>query len=456
MTRPTLFVATTANLKNYYEQLIANLDNIDGAIVDRAIEGLPYDLPQLKVDNLLNATLNLGVAARRRFQGKVIAVTGSTGKATTCDMLSFILGREHKVTRTPPNQDAGALVPWSFAQVKQNDAYAVIEMSAEAFNRPFEAVSAEIKPHVAIVTSLATDNVNIARLKSRIFNGMSAKGYAVLNRDMPHYELFEQKAKSLNLKIITFGTHDDATVRENDGKISIGDKTYELPALAPAEKISAALAVVATSLVVGIPVEKTLEDLQAFTLKESLPSPIVKPDTSNIKALLPVGIAPEQNGVMPVKQLKKIGDGGHLYIDTARAWLAMVRAAAQDNISLTLNNRVDAYRNIGTQIKIFKERFEPVESQDALPADAVTVKYDGKVWTLKPTATYVEVPGESAHGYGLAVDIQNAESEEVKAWLDKNAAQFGFFKEYDSKRHYFLYVKSREEIPARVLEIEKS
>ena len=53
------------------------------------------------------------------------------------------------------------------------------------------------------------------------------------------------------------------------------------------------------------------------------------------------------------------------------------------------------------------------------------------------------------------MDISNAELEAVKIWLDKNAAQFGFFKEYDSKRHYFIYVKAREGIPARVLEIEK-
>ena len=459
--RPTLFVATTANSQDYYEQLLANVENFDGAIVDKAIEGLPYDFPQLKVDNLLNATLNLGVAARRRFQGKVIAVTGSAGKTTTCDMLSFILGREHKVTQTPPNQNNGALVQWSFAHVKQNDAYAVIEMSAEAFDRPFEAVSAEIKPHVAIVTSLATDKANIAKLKSRIFNGMSANGYAILNRDMAQYEIFEQKAKSLNLNIITFGTHPDAAIRisalKSGEKVFIDDKTYELLALIPSEKIYDALAVVATSLVVGIPVEKTLEDLKAFALKGEgkIISAIEKPDTSDIKALLPAGIAPEQNGVISVKKLKKIGDGGYLYIDTARAWSAMVRAAAQENISLSLKNRFDAYRNIGTQIKIFKERFEPVGNKDALPADAIKVEYDGKIWKLKPNAAYVEIPGESAHGYGLAVDIQNAELETVKAWLDKNAAQFGFFKEYDSKRHYFLYVKAREGIPARVLEIEK-
>ena len=456
MPRPTLFVATTANFKNYYEQLIANLDSIDGAIVDRTIKGLPYNFPQLKVDNLLNATLNLGVAARKRFQGKVIAVTGSEGKTATCNMLSFILGREHKVAQTPPNQNTGALLLWSFAHVKQNDAYAIIEMSAEAFNRPFEAVSAEIKPHVAIVTSLSTDKENIAKIESRIFNGMSANGYAVLNRDMPHYELFEQRAKSLNLNIITFGTHPDATIRESGGKFFIDVKTYELPKIVPAEQLYDALAVVATSLVIGIPIEKTLEDLNAFNSKTLEPEkPIVKPDTSDIKTLLPVGIAPEQNGVIPVKKLKKIGDGGHLYIDTARAWLAMVRAAAQDKISLSLNNRFDAYRNIGTQIKVFKERFEPVASQDALPADAIKAEYDGKVWKLKPNASYVEVPGQSAHGYGLAVDIQNADLESVKTWLDKNAARFGFFKEYDSKRHYFLYVKAREKIPARVLEIEK-
>ena len=86
---------------------------------------------------------------------------------------------------------------------------------------------------------------------------------------MPYYEIFEQKAKSFNLNIITFGTHPDATVRmpviENDGEFFIGDKSYKISCPVPNDQIYDALAVVGVSLAVGFSLEKTLEYLKTFT-----------------------------------------------------------------------------------------------------------------------------------------------------------------------------------------------
>ena len=73
---------------------------------------------------------------------------------------------------------------------------------------------------------------------------------------------------------------------------------------------------------------------------------------------------------------------------------------------------------------------------------------------MKPKKTYGAIPGTSSHGYGLAVDIKNTGNAKVKNWLAKNAASFGFVKEYDFEPWHFTYVKSREGIPPRVLEIE--
>ena len=173
-----------------------------------------------------------------------------------------------------------------------------------------------------------------------------------------------------------------------------------------------------------------------------------------VKNFLPEGITPAHNGKMPADRLKKIHCRGHLYFDTARAWLAMVRAAAQDNIFLNLNNPFNAYRKIESQIAVFQKRFVEVDAQTPLPNGAIRVEYGGKFWQLKPNVAYAAIPGTSSHGYGLAVDIGNISNKNVKAWLDKNAASFGFVKEYSFESWHFTYIKSREEIPARVLEIE--
>ncbi|MBR0061454.1 MAG: CapA family protein, partial [Selenomonadaceae bacterium] len=274
--RPTFFAAVTSVTDDHYNRIRRRLNQLDGAIVTHENKNLPPDFPQLKVENPVRATVELGFAARKRFQGKVIAVTGSSGKTTTCNMLSQVLGKDNQITATPGTTNTYLEVAWVFASVKQNDAFAIIEMALGSLNRPRGSITYDIMPHVAVVTSIAPAHVanvgtleEVARYKSRIFCGMTAGSYAILNRDMTLYEVFEQKAKSLKLNVITFGKHSDATIRMPviaDGEeFSVAGKTYKLSCPVPAEQIYDALAVVGVSLAVGFPIEKTLEYLKTFT-----------------------------------------------------------------------------------------------------------------------------------------------------------------------------------------------
>lgn len=615
--RPAMFLANKGK-SDPHNKILENINEVDGAIVSREVEGLPPNFPLLKVDNVERAKIELGIAARKRFQGKMIGVTGSNGKTTTCNMLEHVLGDEHKVTATRDNRNMGDQVPWVFSHVNQDDAYAIIEMNISSLNLTQGSISYEITPDIAIVTSVAPAHLayknaesveGIAKYKSNIFCGMKQGSYAIINRDMPYYEIFEQKANSYKLKIISFGTHPEATVRMpklmDGGEFFIAGKAYTLSCPVPVEQLYDVLAVIAALFVSGINVETTLEKLKSFAvlkgrgnilnltcggknltiidstknanplsmtyalqhLKISAPnkkarvailgdiarlgdksvdyhkeladailaaepdrillcgafmrypykiikdkincmwfktledllrgfyahlqdgdtvlvkssqstglskvvelliknaSPLnenkpasaeVKPPPAlfDVKNFLPEGITPEQNGRMPDVKLKKIHCGGRLYVDAARAWLAMVRAAAQDGIFLSANKSFNVYRPLERQIKVFKERYIPIDTAENLSEETIRVEYDGKIWQLKPDEIYAAVPGTSSHGYGLAVDIQNSRNTSVKTWLNENAKLFGFAQEYDFEPWHYTYTKACEGIPARVLEIE--
>ena len=607
--------------RNSSTKFLENINKFDGAMLSHDVKDLPDDFPVLKVRNIRRAFWEIGVAARKRFQGKVIAVTGSAGKTTTCNMLKHFLSKEHKIQSTPGNENGYDNIPRAFANVKQDDAYVVLEVSLHAFARLPGSITYDFPPNVAVVTSLVPAHTGsggslerLAKYKSKIFCGMSPGSYAIINRDMPYYELFEAKAKSFKLNIITFGTHPDATIKMpvlvNDGEFFVADKAYKISCPVPAEQLYDALSVIGVSIAVGIPVEKTLEHLKTFTpvkgrgnivksvhdgknltiinsafnanpismryalehlkniepnqksrvailgdiadldshsvelhrqlaesmlaaepdrlllcgklmrhpyevvkgklnvlwfetLKELLanvenhlrdgdtilvksshatglseivdllskdtpsesvqtppqiqsPPPILNVPTPlfDVKDFLPEEIALEMNGKMPADKLQRIHCGGQLYLDAARSWLAMVRAAAQDKVFLNVNSAFNAYRKLESQIRVFNRRFVRVDTQDNLSADSIRVEFEGKVWQLKPDVAYAAIPGTSSHGYGLAVDIVNSGNKNVRNWLAKNAASFGFVKEYDFEPWHFTYVKSREEIPARVLEIE--
>ena len=627
---PTLFVANAEKNKTNAEKLLEGIAEFSGAIIDHKVEGLPENFPVLKVANAKRAMFELGIAARKRFQGKVIGVTGSNGKTTTCNMLEHVIGDNHKVTATRENRNMYEQVPWVFAHVNPNDAYAILEINISSLSTAQGSITYDITPNVAVVTSVAPAHLayksansmeGIAKFKSNIFYGMAQGDYAVINRDVPYYETFEKKAKASKLNIITFGTNPKALVRmpvlKDGSEFFIGDKAYKLSCPVPAEQLYDALATVCVSIALGIPVEKTLEHLKTFkvikgrgniitinadgknlkvidstknanpvsmkyalqqlrqvepnrktrvailgdiarlgeqsidyhkqlakamldaspdrlllcgefmhypyeklkdklnvtwfkTLEDllkgfydhlqdgdtvlvkssqstglskvvellskanaSTASPNVLPTESpteppkaspalnipkplfDVNNFLPEGITPDQNGNIPDDKLKIIHCGGRLYVDAARAWLAMVRAAAQDKIFLGLNSSFRAYRNLDRQIKVFRNRYIPVEEGDDFSDDAIRVGFDGKIWQLKSGEIYASIPGLSSHGYGLAVDIQSNGDKNVKVWLAKNAEQFGFVQEYDFEPWHFTYIKAREGIPARVFEVEE-
>ncbi|MBR0289740.1 MAG: hypothetical protein IJQ82_12250, partial [Selenomonadaceae bacterium] len=276
MPRPTLLMAAVVGSQDSHKKILGNINRLDGAIISHNVEGLPPSFPLLKVENSGRAMYEIGFAARKRFKGKTIAVTGSAGKTTTCNMLRHTLGKDHEVTATPGTVNAYIGIPWVFSHVKPNDAYAIVEISEVSLNGLNGSITYEITPDVAVVTSIAPAHIGkmgsleeIAQRKSNILCGMMAGSYAVLNRDMPHYEIFAAKAKSLKLNILTFGTHPDSFVRmpvfKDGGNFSVMGKTYKLSCPVPVDQLYDALAVIAVSVAVGFSIEKALEYLQTFS-----------------------------------------------------------------------------------------------------------------------------------------------------------------------------------------------
>ena len=153
------------------------------------------------------------------------------------------------------------------------------------------------------------------------------------------------------------------------------------------------------------------------------------------------------NGKLPADKLRRIHCGGLIGIVSGIG-------AAQDNVFLNVNNPFNAYRKIESQLSVFQKRVTLVEDKNNFSDGAIRVEFENEIWQLNPDVTCAAILGTSSHGFGLAVDIGNIGNKNVEAWLNQNAASFGFVKEYDFEAWHFTYIKSREGIPARVLEIE--
>lgn len=181
------------------------------ALVSHRPEGVAEDAPLLIVDDVLRGLEALGVAARARMQGKVIAVTGSVGKTGTKDMLRSVLGgvgRVHAAERSFNNHWG---VPLTLARMSCETDFAVIEIG---MNAPGEIgpLSKLARPHVGIVTTVAAvhaaafkDVRGIAREKAAIVDGLEPDGTAILNRDDETYHIVRRKALRAGAKVVAFG-----------------------------------------------------------------------------------------------------------------------------------------------------------------------------------------------------------------------------------------------------------
>ncbi|MBO4301200.1 MAG: hypothetical protein J5861_06315 [Desulfovibrio sp.] len=229
---PAVFVATTAphcarhlriKPKGTWDShtiLSQNWNKFAGAIVEHPVEGLPESFPQLVVKDGMQALIEVGIAARKRFRGKVVGVTGSVGKTTTCDLLRYVLEASGQVFATYASHNNKIGVPSVFASIPATADYAVLEMSIPSFDMLGGSSSQYLNPHVAMVTQISEAHLdqwktleNVARMKSRILNGVLPGGYAVINNDMPWNEYFMQVAKENSLQIITYGTQEKSMVR---------------------------------------------------------------------------------------------------------------------------------------------------------------------------------------------------------------------------------------------------
>ncbi|MBQ9480491.1 MAG: hypothetical protein IJU71_13185, partial [Selenomonadaceae bacterium] len=183
---PTMFVAYTGPQYDFHAELnpgkrtadyhtrVASLVPITaGAIVGRPIANLPADYPLLQVDDPFRAAIELGFAAYKRFKGKMIGVTGSSGKTTTTGMLKHVLGQEHEVTASYGSYNLREMVPLIFTGVRADTAFAIIEMAANAMRGSRGSLTYDMPPHIAVFTSIGDVHLqyyktleNIARFKS--------------------------------------------------------------------------------------------------------------------------------------------------------------------------------------------------------------------------------------------------------------------------------------------------
>ena len=183
-------------------------------VVNKENKNIPQN-KQIVVDDTLKALGKIAHYNRTLYKGTLIALTGSSGKTTTKELLKQALSVYAKTYATTGNFNNHIGVPRSLLDIDMDSKYAVIEMGMSNLHE-IEYLTSLATPDIAIVTNVYPMHIeflktleNIALAKSEIFQGLQNKKIAIYNRDTSCTQILETNAQKHANIVLTYGFDDE-------------------------------------------------------------------------------------------------------------------------------------------------------------------------------------------------------------------------------------------------------
>jgi UDP-N-acetylmuramoyl-tripeptide--D-alanyl-D-alanine ligase len=144
------------------------------------------------VGDAMAALVALGGEARAHVPDRLIAITGSSGKTTTKDLVSAVLGRRGPHVRSDKSFNNEIGVPLTLINAPDDAWAGVVEMGARGVGH-IAALMEIARPLIGVVLNVGRAHVGmyedgqlgIASAKGEIVEGLRHEGTAVLNADDP-------------------------------------------------------------------------------------------------------------------------------------------------------------------------------------------------------------------------------------------------------------------------------
>ncbi|MCP5159029.1 MAG: UDP-N-acetylmuramoyl-tripeptide--D-alanyl-D-alanine ligase [Gammaproteobacteria bacterium] len=269
-----LFVALTGpNFDGHDFIPVARERGACAALVSRSVAD---PLPQVQVADTRLGLGRLAAAWRSRFDRPLIALTGSNGKTTLKEMIAAILRRRGPTLATEGNLNNDIGVPLTLLRLREEHAYAVIEMGANHHGE-IAYLTGLARPDVAIINNAGPchlegfgDLAGVAHAKGEIFQGLGVDGVAIINRDDPYAD--DWMNLNTGRQVVDFGLDRPAAV---SGQIldvatahfqlttATGDIDIHLP-IPGRHNIRNALAAAAAALTVGATLDEVRQGLEGL------------------------------------------------------------------------------------------------------------------------------------------------------------------------------------------------
>lgn len=270
--RGNLFVALPGARADGHEFIPAAV--AQGAVAAMVSKPVKMTATQVMVSDCASALAQVAGRWRRRFNGQVVAVTGSNGKTTVKEMLGGICRSavgNARMYRSSGNMNNRLGLSLSVLKLRSHHQLAVLEAGMDAAGELLE-LGGICQPQVAVVNNAQRAHLGgfaslkeIARAKGELIETLPADGIAVLNADDAHFPLWKKAAGKR--RVIAFGFHDNAgyrgEYRAGQLQLPMGGTPIALQ-VAGKHNIGNALAAAAAAVALNLPAAAIRDGLTAF------------------------------------------------------------------------------------------------------------------------------------------------------------------------------------------------
>jgi UDP-N-acetylmuramoyl-tripeptide--D-alanyl-D-alanine ligase len=182
-----------------------------GAVLERAFYARSSEKLRpalIAVGDTTQALQQLARAVRRKWGGRLIAITGSVGKSTTKEMIAAILAERYSVRKSEGNLNNHYGLPLTLLALEPSHEVAVTELAMSAAGE-IATLTRIAEPQVGVVTNVAPvhlqffDSVEgIARAKRELLENLPEGSTAVLNFDDLRVRRFAEGFKG---RVLSYG-----------------------------------------------------------------------------------------------------------------------------------------------------------------------------------------------------------------------------------------------------------